>query len=485
LRQRSCSIPGKIEGGDIVLEGRSNMDDFFAPKSIALLGASNKPGKMGHRFMHHLTSYAGRLYPIHRRDAQVLGRPAFQDPSQVPGTVDLLIAVVPAEELLGAVRSCPPDKFRFLLAIPSGFGELSFEGTRLQDQIVIECRRRGMRVVGPNSLGMFNCNLGLNASMVPELPHSSNGISCVTQSGGFGMALSIYAKDHHLPVASFCDVGNMADLEIADIMGHFGKDPATRLIGLFLEASGRSEAFAEELAGLAIKKPIVAAWIGRSKEGRRASLAHLGTPRNDPEAATRELGRSCFMVQTGHELLHVAKALSWQPIPTGPRLGIVTGSGGIGAELADLAIEHGLAVPEFSADLQLRLKSYLPFYAASNNPVDLTPLWMEYPKLYPPIIRTLVESDAIDMLIVTIIDVATGVDELIEELCHLATDQSILRAGKPIYLYWNSPRLHLDNMARLQQTGWPCYQSSLETIRVASAISARKRFLSPQAIGGG
>jgi acetyltransferase len=285
------------------------------------------------------------------------------------------------------------------------------------------------------------------------------------------MALSIYANDHQLSVAAFCDLGNMADVDVADVLRYYREDSATTIVGLFLEAGGRTGALAEEIAKLALAKPVVAAWVGRTMEGSRASLAHLGLASGEREHAIRELAQWCFLAGTGHELLHVSKALAWQPVPRGRRTGILTASGGIGAELADLAVEHGLVVPEFSPALQLKLKEYLPAYAACGNPVDVTPIWKDYSRLYPQLIRSLVASEEIDLVIVTVIDVATGINDLIETLQDLAKDETIAAAGKPIYVHWNSPQADLGNMARLQKARWPCYQTSLEVIRVAGAIA--------------
>jgi len=456
----------------------SDMDFFFAPRSVAVLGASNKPGKMGHRFMHHLaTGYTGPIYPVHPTEQDILGRRVCHDLATIPKPIDLLIALVPADDLLPALRACPRDWFKFLLAIPSGFGEVSSEGKRLQEELVHEARQRGMRLVGPNSLGMFNTCIGLNASMVPRLPRPDSGLSCVTQSGGFGMALSIYANDHQLSVVAFCDLGNMADVDVADVLRYYREDSATTIVGLFLEAGGRTGALAEEIAKLALAKPVVAAWVGRTMEGSRASLAHLGVG-NSAGETRQQIAPWCYLAETGLELLNVSKALTWQPIPRGCRAGILTASGGIGAELADLAVEHGLAVPEFTRALQLELKAHLPDYAACGNPVDLTPIWQDYPRLYPILLQTLLYSDEIDLVIVTVIDVATGNSDLIETLRTLAQDESLAAAGKPIYVYWNSARADLRNMARLQEVHWPCYQSSLEVVRVAGIITRHLGFRS-------
>jgi acetyltransferase len=176
--------------------------------------------------------------------------------------------------------------------------------------------------------------------------------------------------------------------------------------------------------------------------------------------------------QTGLEMLHIAKGLSCQPLPRGRRVAILTGSGGLGAELADLCVELGLAVPEFSPELQDSLRPSLPPYAGVNNPVDLTPIWWEYPKIYPPLLRELFASEAVDILIVTVIDVATTVETLMSALSEsVARYQRDAATSKPLYVYWASPHSALKNMRILEDAKIPCYQSTIETVRVTAAIS--------------
>jgi acyl-CoA synthetase (NDP forming) len=264
----------------------------------------------------------------------------------------------------------------------------------------------------------------------------------------------------------------MADIEVADVLRYFRDDPDTKVVGLYLEAYGQHTRFASAISALAEQKPVVAARVGHTIAGGRASRAHIGAAHPPWKVPLPDQSRDVIPAQTGQELLHFAKALCWQPCPRGPRAAIITGSGGIGAELVDLAIGEGLGVPELTSSLQVRLKGHLPSYAACGNPVDLTPMWTEYPRIYPPLIHALVASDEIDLVIMTVIDVATGVDDLMEALCNLRHDETIATARKPIYVYWNSLQANLPNMARLQTAGLPCYQSTVDTVRVAAA-SAR------------
>ena len=182
----------------------------------------------------------------------------------------------------------------------------------------------------------------------------------------------MYALDHQLSIAKICDLGNTSDIQIPEVLGYLKEDPETRVVGLFLEALGDTEALFDAMADLASAKPVILTTPGRTEAGRRASLAHLGIPTETDKGAAREI-RDLIRARTGRELLHIAKGLSWQPVPRGPRAAIVTATGGIGTELADLCIDFGLEVPELSDREQRQLTALLPSFAARSNPIDVTP----------------------------------------------------------------------------------------------------------------
>lgn len=456
---------------------RQEMEELFVPRTIAVAGASNKSGKMGNLLLKRLVAeFPGRIFPIHPTEREIVGLEVYPDTAAIPDPIDLLIALVPADSLLPLVKSCATGRVKFFLAISSGFGEASPRGKALERQLVSAANQRGMRVVGPNTAGILNCPYRLNASLIPELPPAGPGLSVITQSGGFAMALSMYALDHQLPIAKLCDLGNTADIQIPEILRYLRHDAQTIVVGLFLESVRQRDAFFAEAAELAAKKPVILTTLGRTSAGRRASLAHLGIMPDMAQGAEGPTESIFIPAHSSLELLHVAKGLSWQPRPYGKKVGIVTGTGGIGAELADLCVEHGLEVPEFSQELQEVLAPYLPSYAGLRNPVDLTPIWWDYPKVYPPLIRALLASDEVDLLMVSITDVATDLRPLMYALGEAVNQGAqIMNAAKPVYVYWGSRQNSLKNMRILETARIPCYQSTLETVRVAAAVSRYAR----------
>lgn len=454
------------------MDGVDALKYFFNPRTIAVIGASNKNGKMGNIFMQHLLEgFTGKIFPVHPTARQIAGIPAYPDMAAIPEQLDLTIPLIPTGQLLAFVKSCAEGQVKFLLAIPSGFGEVPKGGKALEQELVRTAKARKMRIVGPNTAGMLNCPYGLNASMIPELPPGGPGFSCVTQSGGFGMAVYMYTRDHQLEMAKFCDLGNTADIGLHEVLYYLANDPDTRVVGVFFESVTDPRAFFDQVNALAKVKPLILTKLGRTVAGRRASLAHLGITPDGIDIRKAEETNNIIPAQTGLEMLHIAKGLSWQPLPQGPKIGILTGAGGIGAELTDLCIEHGLEVPEFSGQLQKALRPYLPSYTSVQNPVDLTPLWWEFSKLYPPLIQTLSTSEEVDLLIVTVIDVATTLEDLMVALTKTMTpSRGNAFPAKPLYVYWGARDNMLPHMRILEAAHIPCYQSTLETVRAAAAV---------------
>jgi acyl-CoA synthetase (NDP forming) len=245
-----------------------SLDALFSPRTIALVGASNTDGKLGQQVAFRLAQgFDGRFYPISLREEVVAHVASLRALNELPEPVDLVIALTPGRSLIEAIEACPPGVARFLLAIPSGFGEVPGEGVGLQDRLLAAARRARIRVVGPNCVGLINGSIGLNASIIPFMPPGGPGLSVVTQSGGFGMAMAMYAVDNGLPVSKFCDVGNMVDLEVADFLDWLATDPDSRVIGLFLESVRDFDAFGAALERLVATKPVVATIVGRTAGG--------------------------------------------------------------------------------------------------------------------------------------------------------------------------------------------------------------------------
>lgn len=446
----------------------SGLGRLFTPRSIAVLGASASVDKLGGQVFGRLaSSFGGELFAVNPAESAIAGRPAVPSLGDLPTPVDLVVALLPGVSLVEAIQRCPAGQAAFLLAIPSGFGEVAHEGPGLQRRLAEAAHRAGMRIVGPNCVGVLNMDVGLNASIIPLTPPGGRpGLGIATQSGGFGMATAMYACDNELAISSFCDVGNTVDVSLADCLGHLAADPATGVIGLYVESVRDPAEFRHALEQAAERKPVILCALARSPAGQAASLAHVGIAASGTVLA-QATGRAAITVDSGLDLLHVAKMLLWQaPARRGRRLAIVTGTGGIGTEIADLASERGLVVERFSDRLAAAVARHLPAYAASGNPVDLTPVWRDYPKLYPLVLDEIARSGEADLIAVSVTDVPTTRPDLAQSLA-----RAIPGLCAPAAVYWASRDADIANMAPLQAARVPCYRTTRELTLALAALA--------------
>ncbi len=449
------------------------LDRLLQPKSIALFGASNQPGKVGYVCLKNLLSaYPGKIYPIHPQEKEILGLPASPDLDHVPGPVDLAFIIVPVEAVLSVIEQCGRRKVPGAVVITSGFAEVGAAGKVLQDQVADRARHHGVRLIGPNCFGILNCTAGLNASIAVIMPEGGGKVSFVVQSGAYGMAVCALARDHHLKVAKIIGLGNKCDIKDDEILEYLANDPETEIIAFYSESIEEERAFFSGARRLSPRKPIVVCKQGRTAEGRRSIQWHTATPPGSFEtqrASFEEAGM--IRVANGVEMVQVAKALAWQPLPQGNRVAIVTNSGGTAVELTDFCAEKGLAVPEFSSSIQERLKPLLPAYATVKNPVDMTTIWPRFVEVYPKCIEAFYESPEIDIIVPIMLHRSAMMREVsaaVRDAVHRFQHEKGIR--KPTYICWASSREYIPNMEILELGEVPCFEWPEQTSRVASLI---------------
>ncbi len=467
--------------------GFQTLPALLKPKGIALFGASNQPGKVGYVCLKNLqAAYPGKIYPIHPQEREILGLAAYADLSEVPGQVDLAFIIVPVEAVLSVVEQCGRKGVPGAIIITSGFAEAGLEGKTLQAQLTERARQYGIRLIGPNCFGVLNCNAGLNASIAVIMPKGGGKISFVVQSGAYGMAVCALARDHHLRVAKVIGLGNKCDVKDDEILRFLAEDPETQIIGFYCESIEEESTFFAEAKRISPCKPIIVCKQGRTPEGRRSIQYHTATPPGlfaAQQAAFEEAGM--IQVANGVEMVQVAKALAWQPLPPGNRVAIVTNSGGTAVELADFCAEKGLAVPEFSMPLQEFLKPLMPAYAAVNNPVDMTTIWPRFVEVYPKCIEAFYKSSEIDIIIPIMLHRSAMMREVsaaVRDAVHRCQREGGIR--KPTYVCWASSREYIPNMEILELGEIPCFEWPEQTSRVASLIYSYTQFRQRQGGNG-
>jgi acetyl coenzyme A synthetase (ADP forming)-like protein len=388
----------------------ASLRPFFRPNAVAVVGASRDPASIGYRTLQAVVAngFCGPVFPVNPRAYEILGLKACGSVRDLPQQFDLAILTVPREVVLNVVDDCAARGVRAVVIITAGFAEVRGDGIELQKELVRRVRGHGMRLIGPNCMGILNVDpaVSLNASFSPVYPPPGR-VAMSSQSGALGLAVLAAAKRLNLGLSTFVSVGNKADVSGNDLLQYWEEDPGTDVILLYLESFGNPRRFARIARRVSGRKPIVAIKSGRGKSGARAAGSHTAA------LASKDVAVDALFRQTGviradtlEEMFDLAAMLGSQPLPQGNRVGIVTNAGGPGILCADACESGGLVIPELSAITRAQLASFLSAAASVGNPVDMvasTP-----PQNYARVIEMLVASGEIDALIVIYIPVGIG-----------------------------------------------------------------------------
>jgi acetyl coenzyme A synthetase (ADP forming)-like protein len=396
---------------------------FLAPRSVAVVGASRRRGTISGEILHNLVKggFTGPLYPVNAQADVVQDLPAYRSVAQIPDPVDLAVVVVPAARVVEVARDCAAAGVRALLVISAGFAEAGEEGRLRQRELVAVCRSSGMRLVGPNCLGVLNTarQVSLNATFAAHAALPGR-IGFSSQSGGLGIAIIEAARRLGVGLSSFVSVGNKADLSSNDLLEYWEQDPDTDLALLYLESFGNPRKFARVARRFARKKPILAVKSGRSAAGARATSSHTGALLSASDVTVDALFHQAGVVRTDtlHELFDVAALLAKQPIPRGDRIAIITNGGGPGIICADACQANGVQVPELAPAVREQLEQLIPGAASLGNPVDL--IASASAADYANALRVLADTEAFDAILLIFVpplvteaaDVAAAISEV-------------------------------------------------------------------------
>ena len=349
---------------------------FFEPRAVAVIGASRQRGTIGGEILHNLLSYGfkGPVYPVNPAAAEIESVQAFPSVEAIPGPVDLAVIVVPAAQVIEVAGACARKGVKALVVISAGFSETGKEGKARQAELLSVCRDAGMRLIGPNCMGIANTNPAvlLDATFAPGTPPRGR-VGFSSQSGALGLAIMEFAGSLGLGISTFVSVGNKADISGNDLLRYWEADDETDVILLYLESFGNPRKFSEIARRVGRKKPIAVVKSGRSAAGARATSSHTGALIAASDVTVDALFRQAGVVRTDTlaELFDVASLLVNQPLPAGRRAGIITNAGGPAILCADACEARGLEVPVLSESSQARLRAFLPAGASVGNPVDM------------------------------------------------------------------------------------------------------------------
>jgi acetate---CoA ligase (ADP-forming) len=380
----------------------ASVELVLAPRSIAVVGASRTRGTIGGEVFHNLlaTGFAGPVYPVNPKAPVVQSVPAYRDVTDIPGPVDLAVIVVPFAQVLDTARACAVKGVRALVVISAGFGETGPLGLKRQVELVEICRSAGMRLVGPNCMGVLNTapDVRMDATFAPTFPPHGR-VGFLSQSGALGLAIIDQCAERGIGLSSFVSIGNKADLSGNDLLQYWETDPATDVVLLYLESFGNPRKFARIARRIGRTKPVLVVKSGRSVAGARATSSHTGALVASSDVTVDALFAQTGVVRTDTlaELLDAASFFATQPLPAGKRVGIITNAGGPAILCADACEARGLEVPSLPEDVRAQMRAWLPPEASVVNPIDM--IASASGAQYEAAVLALAASGAVDAII--------------------------------------------------------------------------------------
>jgi acetyl coenzyme A synthetase (ADP forming)-like protein len=456
----------------------SSLDALFRPTSIAVVGASRRADTIGHQIVDNLLrhGYTGVVYPVNPSARAVHSIPAFPSVTAIPGEVDLAVVVVPKEIVPEVVEDCGKKGVRALVVISAGFKEVGAEGAQREARLGEQTRAFGMRVVGPNCMGILSTDpaTSMNATFAPSMP-PAGPLSFMSQSGAMGVTILDYAAEYGIGIHHFVSVGNKLDVSGNDLVEYWRDEPGTKVILMYLENFGNPRRFTKLARTVSRTKPIVVVKSGRTKAGARAAASHTGALAG-VDVAIDALLAQCGVLRADsvQELFDIAMALEEQPIPAGNRVAIVTNAGGPGIMIADACESEGLEVVELSAETQERLRGLFPAEASVRNPVDM--IASATSESYRVALEHILADPNVDAAIAAFVP-PLGVRQVDVASSIVEVYRSRTPADKPILAVLMGRHGLPEGRAELHEAGVPAYTFPESAARALAAMVRYRRWL--------
>jgi len=451
------------------------LDALFKPRSVAVIGASRKPGKIGYTILKNIIDYGfkGKIYPVNPAATEILGHKAYPSVLDIPDEVDMAVIAIPADKVLDVAEQCGKKGVKVLVVITSGFGEVG--NKEAEEKLVEIARKYGMRILGPNIFGIAYTPSRLNATFgPPELREGS--IAFISQSGALGIALMGWTYMEEIGLSAVVSMGNMADLDVAEVSEYFAEDENTRVITIYLEGlkPGTGKRFIEIMRKVSLKKPVIVIKAGRSKRGAMAVASHTGSLAGADQvydAAFKQSG--VLRAYTVEEMFDWARAFAYQPVPKGERTIIITNGGGVGVLATDAAEEYGVPLLVPSEELKSKLRETMPWFGSPRNPVDLT--GQAGVENYVKALEVAYNSDEVDNIIVlycrTAILDPLELAKAIVEVANKHADK-----GKPLLAGLVGGRDVYEAIRYLNRNKIPAYPSPERAVSSLATMLRYKRF---------
>jgi acetyltransferase len=450
---------------DVLGATRNPLESFFSPLSVAVIGATEKAGSVGRTVFWNLISspFGGTVYPVNQKRASILGVRAYPNLAALPESPELVVIVTPAATIPATVEECAAAGVKAVVIISAGFKEVGPEGAELERQVLATARANGMRIVGPNCLGVMRPPTGLNATFAAGMS-TPGSVGFVSQSGALLTAVLDWSATEKVGFSAVVSLGSMLDVGWGDIISYLGNDPATQSIVVYMETIGDARAFLSAAREVALSKPIIVIKPGRTAQAAKAAASHTGSLTGSDEvlaAAFRRVG--VLRVDAIADLFNVAEVLAKQPRPSGKRLTILTNAGGPGVLATDALITGGGELSEISDSTMEELNGFLPGPWSHNNPIDI--IGDAGPERYARALEVAARDKGSDGLLVILTPQAmTDPTATARELIRFAKI-----AGKPVLASWMGGEDVAEGAAILREAGIPTFDYPDDAVEIFNA----------------
>ncbi|MEM3030186.1 MAG: CoA-binding protein [Candidatus Micrarchaeia archaeon] len=445
-----------------------NLEAIIAPKSVAVVGASRDPGKIGHTILKNFVDggFAGKVFPVNPKAEELLGLRCYASVGDIKEKVDCAVIAVPAAAVPGVLRECGEKGLGGAVVISGGFSEVG--NTKGEEEIASIAKEYGLAVIGPNCLGVLNPATRFDCIFLPLFKMGRppvGDIGFMSQSGAVGSCIVDLAAHYHIGVSKFVSYGNATVIDEADLLRYFAEDPQTRIIVGYIEGVRRGKEFFSALKEVAKQKPTIFLKAGVSRRGAEATLSHTGSLAGSAEAYRAVFKQAkAIEAHTLMELFYFAKAFD-QPLPQGRRVGVITNGGGYAVLAADAIEEFHLELAEFSEKTKKALEPALPSYANLKNPLDL--VGDADAERYRIALEALMADDNIDILVITVLFQTVSIDSRVVNVIAKAADER----RKPIIVVSTGGEYTELHRRILESYRIPTYHSPTAAMKAAEKLA--------------
>lgn len=449
------------------------LDAFFNPKSVAIVGASSNFTKIGGRPVHNMkiSGYGGKVFPVNPGAAEIQGLPAFPAVGDIPDAVDMAVIVVPMPHVEPAVTACIEKGVKAAIVLSSGFAEISEDGARAQRRLADLGAEGGLRIMGPNCMGVMNTGTGMIATFISAIGDTGperGTISVAAQSGAFGGHCFTLARERGLGLNLWATMGNQCDVEFSDCLAYMAQDPGTSVVLGYMEGVQDADKLIEALeTARAAEKPVVLMKVGRSEVGTAAAASHTASLTGSDavfDALLRQY--NVFRPHSIDEMFDVGYAFAGGQLPKSARTGIITVSGGVGVIMADAAEDAGLELPPLPEATQERMKTLVPF-AGTRNPLDVTAQFINDATLMETMYGALLEEG--DYASAVCFLAGVGLNPLMMK--ELEPSLEAVRRRFPDQLHMLAILTTPERRARIQEMGYLCYEDPSRAIHALGVLA--------------